>query len=1030
MNIAEVCVKRPVFTVMMNLCLVVLGIFSYQQLGLDLFPKVDYPVVRIEASMPGAPPEEMEMEVARLIEEAVNTIGGIDTITSRCSFGSANVMVRFQLEKNIDVGAQEVRDKVGQIIKNLPTELLPPTITKIDPDAAPIITYIISSKMPIKDLSFFVKKRIVEPLETIDGVGATQLVGARNREIQIVLDSKRLSSFGISASQVKDALKNQNIEVPGGNITNGDKEFVLRNMGKVTDPKLFADLIVTPLKSAPVRIAELGTVIDGEEEPRSLARLDGKTCLALIIQKQTGNNTLEVIERVNQRLDELKKVFPKDFQIVPIRDQSAFIKASIHEVNFHLIMGAIMASLVVYLFMANIISTMIAAFSIPVSIVSTFLFMRMMGYTLNNMTMLGLTLAIGIVIDDAIVVLENIFRHMEELKSDAVTAAIEATAEIYLAVMATSLSLAVIFVPVAFMSGIIGNLLNNYGLTIAFSILVSIFVSFTLTPMLCSILFQFKFAFGSGESKESWFYKIIDRFYGSILRFSLRRRWVIILAAVLCLVALKPMYDQTRTDFLPPDDTSEYSISFRTDEGCSIDGTTKILNEVEAKIAKLPGIKHIYSSIGEGGDTTVNSASIFLQLVPLEERKFTLFDSIAEARKIMKEYQAFRPSVSPEGPQIMGGGKQDIRCNIQGPDLDQINVYVDKLVELLRKNPMFGSVNSTFIDRKPEIHVVVDHNKAFKVGLSMDSVFQALRTLIGGVDQITRFQDKDELFEVRIRLRQQDRADLENISRISFPTPTGDMVRLDQIASVTKRFGPAQINRTDRQRSISFNVNLAKDRGLGEGNLAVRQAIAEVGMTPDYTYSFDNKAKEMDRTKEGFIKAFLMSAIFMYMILASQFESFLHPLTIMLSLPLSIPFALISLLLWKSTLNVYSALGLFMLFGIVKKNAILQIDYTNTLRERGMERDKAVLEANHARLRPILMTTVTLVAGMLPLAMGKGPGAATRASMAIVIIGGQTLCLLITLLITPVAYTLFDDFVVWVKKKIPAPQRRENHDSK
>jgi len=1022
-NFANIFIKRPVFTLMVNAALIVLGYFSYQGLGLDLFPKMDYPNVRIQASYPGASPEELESEVVQVIEAAVNTISGIDTLSSRCEFGTANVMVAFALEKDIDVATQEVRDKVARITRKLPQGIDPPTVEKVDPDASPVITLVVSSKMPMRDLTYFAKKRIQEPLQTINGVGAIQINGEKPRAIQVVLDAGRLAALNISAAQVKEALQNQNMEVPGGNVTNGESEFVLRNMGRIRNTKDFVSIIVAEREGRFVRVSDLGTVSDDVEEIRSIARLDGEPCLSLTVQKQSGCNTLDVINLIKGRITELQKSFPSDLKIVYIRDQSEFIKASMHELSLHLVMGSLLAALVVLLFMRNLVSTFIAALAIPISLISTFVFMKLMGFTLNNMTMLGMTLAVGIVIDDAIVVLENIFRHIEELGSDSMTAAREATSEIAMAVMATSLSLAVIFVPIVFISGIIGNLLSNFGLTIAFSILVSIFVSFTLTPMLCSQLFHFKIARGHGGSKDSGLFLLLDKVYGSLLRFSMRRRWVIMLIAGLCLASVVPLYRMSRADFLPADDAGEYQISFRTPEGTALKGTEKVLLEIEGKIGKLKGIQHIYSQVGGGGGSSaVNEGSLFVQLVDLSKRKFSQFDSIGEARKIMKDYQKYQPSVQNGGVQVMGGGRADLQFFVRGPDLEKLKSYTDAIVQDLRKNPIFGNVNSSFIDRKPEIHVVADRDRAFQAGIRVDTVFMALKTLIGGQDQISQFLEGDEQYEVRVRLKPEDRQDVRSISSLLLPTGSGGPVRLDSLASITQGFGPAQISRQDRQRSISVSGTLGKDRGLGEANDYIVKMIRGMNLPIEYSFGFSGKAKEMERTYAGYLKAFSMSAIFMYLILASQFESFLHPLTIMLSLPLSIPFALLTLLLANGTLNVYSGLGVFMLFGIVKKNAILQIDYTNTLRERGIERDKAVLDANRARLRPILMTTITLVAGMLPMALGTGPGAATRASMAIVIIGGQSLCLLITLLVTPVAYTLFDDILSWIRSRMPHPE--------
>ncbi len=1062
MNLAEICIRRPVFTAMMTFALIVMGVISYRGLGLDLMPKMDFPMTRIYATLPGANPEEIETQIAKPIEEAVNTIGGIDQIVTKCQFGMAQVMVRFALEKNIDVAAQEVRDRIARITKNFPEGTDPPVIEKMDPDASPVITLVISGPMKLRELTYFTRKRIKEPLEAIEGVGAVQAVGGREREIHVILDATKMGAYNIPVSMVQAALKGQNLEIPGGQVTRGPLEFVLRTMGRVKDPGDFGEIIVTTLGNVPIRVADIAEIRDTEEEPRTLARLDGSNCLSLVIQKQSGVNTVEVIDRIKGRLEELKKSFPKGVEIAVIRDQSSFIKNSLHELNTHLILGSALASLVVMTFMGNPttgaflaillfagllvqslpfrlallalgmvvmvklgnwVSTLISAVAIPISLIATFFIMRLMGFTLNNMSMLGLTLAVGIVIDDAIVVLENIFRHMEEKKSDAMTAARQATSEIYLAVMATSLSLAVIFVPVAFMEGIIGRVLNNFGLTIAFAIMVSLFVSFTLTPMLCSRLFQYRFARGSGHSKESGFYASIDRAYGRLLGFSMRNRWLIVLLATACIVAIVPLKNIMRMDFIPSDDTNEFNVNFRGDEGSSLEGTSALMTEMEEKIRSLPGVRHIFASIGEGAGTGVNEGALYVQLVDISERTFSQFEVMEKARQLLKPFSQFRVAVTPSSS--FGSGRMsDVTYSISGPDLEKIKSFSNAILKRLQENPkVVGNADTSFIDRKPEVHVVVDRERAYRMGIRLETVAGALRTMVGGTDQITRFKEADEMYEVRIRLRPEDRNSDASIAGLLFQSSGGTFVRLDSIASVSLGFGPAQIDRTDRQRSITVSANLAKGAAMGQINEIILAAVKELEFPSDYIGGFTGRSREMARTVSGFSFAFMISAIFMYMILASQFESFLHPITIMLSLPLSIPFALLSLLLTGGTLNVYSALGVFMLFGIVKKNAILQIDYMNTLRESGYPRAKAVEEANHARLRPILMTTITLVAGMLPMAFGQGAGAATRSPMAVVIIGGQSLCLLITLLLTPVAYTLFDDLLEWGKRHSPTLER-------
>ena len=1019
MNISDIFIKRPIFTIMFTSFMVVIGIFAYAGLGVEQFPQIDFPMARIYAFLPGASAEELETQVAKPIEEAINSISGIEQITTTCTFESAQVMVQFNMEKNIDIAAQEVRERVSQIQMKFPKGMDAPVVGKLDPSARPVITFIVSGNMPLRELTFFARKKIKEQLETLNGVGSIRIVGGLEREIRVELDAVKMNAYKISPAQVKAAIIVQNSEIPGGNVTNGEREYVLRTLGRLESIEEFSNIVVSSPNNVPIKISDIGKVIDGEQEKRSLARLNQSTCLSVIVQKQSGVNAVELTETIQKRLDELKPSFPSGIAITPIRDNSRFVKNSLRELNLHLILGAILASLTVLLFMGNAVSTIISAISIPISIISTFFFINYMGFTMNNMSMLGLTLAVGIVIDDAIVVLENIFRHIEEKGSDPMKAASEGTSEIYLAVMATSLSLAVIFVPVAFMEGIVGRFLKQFGLTVAFSILISIVVSLSLTPMMCSRLFKYKFARNGSHSKSSRLFSTIDKIYGMLLNFSMKHRITVVTAAIICIAAIFPLAKIIKIDLIPADDTNEYTIFFRTPEGTSLEGTSKILVEMENKVKKIRGIEHMFSTIAENEGSGVNEGSIFIQLADISKRNYSIFESMDEARKALEEYKQYKPVVQVSG-EIGGGGKNwDVTMVIKGPNLDKISEFANKIIARIKNDPMISDVESSSIERKPEIHVKIDRQRAFRSAIDVENVSYALRTLIGGGDDINQFKQNDEMYEIRMRLDQNYRNDDATIAALTFQNREGKMIRLDTFATINEGLGATQIDRQDRQRSISINANMTPLGAVNDVNKLLEKAAIELKMPSEYSYGFTGKSRDMDKTINGFIMAFLMSAIFMYMILASQFESLLHPVTIMLSLPISIPFALLSLLVTGNSLNIFSALGVFMLFGIVKKNSILQIDYTNTLRESGMPREEAIITANHARLRPILMTTLTLIAGMLPMAMGTGAGSATRSSLAIVIIGGQTLCLLITLLLTPVAYSLFDDLVEWMKRKMP-----------
>jgi HAE1 family hydrophobic/amphiphilic exporter-1 len=1021
MKLADVCIKRPVFATMMTLALVVLGMFSFSRLGLDYFPNVDFPFVVVTTTLAGAGPEEMETSVTKPIEEAVNTISGIDQLRSASLEGMSQVVVVFVLEKDADVAAQEVRDAVSRITREFPQGTDPPVIQRFDPGSIPVISIAVGGNRPLREITEIAKKKIKEPLETVSGVGKITMVGGREREIHAVVNPMKLAAFKLSINQVKDALRQQNVEIPGGRVEQEHKEFVLRTMGRIAQPKDFEKVIVANVGGTPVRIRDIGRVEDIEEEPRTLARLDGKSVVSLVVQKQSGTNTVQVIETVAERLKELRKSLPPGLTAEVVRDQSSFILASVHNVEEHLVLGAILASLAVLLFMGDWRSTLIASASIPAAIISTFVLIDFAGFTLNMMTLLGLTLAVGVVIDDGIVVLENVFRNMEEKGLPAVQAASEGTKEIGLAVMATTLSLVIIFLPLAYMSGIVGRFMKSYGLTVAFSIMVSLFTAFTLTPMLCARFL--KVQHGAKRSRlQAWvdrFNDILKERYGRLVAWSLARRWTVASVSVAVMLSTAPLLMLIGKDFIPPDDTSEFQVNIKAPEGTSLARMDSIMEQLEAEIRRLPAVRSVMMSIGEGDGANVNDGVLYARLAPLSQRKLGQPEIMAMARSAFSKYKGLRISVTPIN--MMGGSgvvrNAEITYVVSGPDLGKLQEYTSKIMERLATIRGIVDLDTSLILAKPEIKVRIDRDRAQDLGVKIEDIATSLRTMVGGSEDITKYKERDELYQVRVRVDKDSRDTARSVSGLYVPSSKVGLVRLDNVATLVEDTGPSQIDRTNRQRQVTVLANLdgaPMNVALDEADKAAKA----LNMPPEYQTGLEGKAKEFGRMLQGFIVAFALSFIFMYMILASQFESFLHPVTIMLSLPLSIPFALFSLLVTHQTLTIFSIMGVFMLFGIVKKNAILQVDYTNTLRERGLPRDEAIIEANKTRLRPILMTTLVLVAAMLPVAFGKGAGAANRATMAVVIVGGQTLCLLITLLLTPVAYSLFDDAAQHLRNKL------------
>jgi hydrophobic/amphiphilic exporter-1 (mainly G- bacteria), HAE1 family len=1053
MILSDVSVKRPVFAIMMTAALIVLGAVSYWSLGLDLMPKTDNPVVNVNAFLPGASAEEIETQITKRIEEAVNTISGIDELRASSNQGNANVTITFTLERDIETAVQDVRDKLAGVVGQFPRDTRPLNIQKFDPDSSPILSFAVYGPRDRKELTEIAEKKIKEALETVKDVGSVQLMGERKREIQLLLNADRLNAYGISVDTVRNAITRQNIEVPGGSFIAGPSEVALRTMGRIRNVEDFNRIVLAyRADGSVVTFADVGRVVDAVQEIRNSNRLaaDGAptavSAVTLSIRKQSGTNTVEVVDRVVARLEQIKPTLPQDVLINIGNDQSRFIRRSFEDIKMHLIVGGLLASVVVFVFIRNLRVTFIAALAVPTSIIGTFTFMKLLGFTLNNMTMLALSLATGIVIDDAIVVLENIFRFVEEKGVTPREAAADATREIGLAVMATTLSLVVIFVPVAFMTGQIGRYFYSFGLTSAAAILISMFVSFTLTPALCAWWLKPEDAKADhSTTKSGGLYAKMDAFYGKMLLWSLHHRAVMIGIAAVVVVSAVFLYPRVGKELVPDDDQGEFSINVRLPRGTSYQRTEEFIAPIEKEVLALPALSRVMENVGNG------NGSFNITMVPLEERKISQQDLMIRVRQMLRKYQGARISVSGGtdisgassggggrggpgggGPRGGGGGGGFNRLNIliQGPDIDELQKYTLDLMDRIRNIPGVVDVDTNFEQTQPELRVNVDRARAADLGVNIDSLANNLRTLVGG-EEVSEFKDGDDQFKVVLRLDEPYRNNPETMDALLInPGPgTGGVgfaggggpgaaggvnrtVRVSDVAQLTHDRGPASIDRYNRQRQISVNANL-QGVPLGDVLVQARRKVEELHLKPGYQAVFGGSARTLAEASDNFTIAMILAVIFIYMVLASQFNSFVHPLTIMTALPLSLPAGLLALMAFGMTINVYSAIGLMMLFGIVKKNSILQVDYTNTLRSEGMERHEALVAASHVRLRPILMTTIAIVAGMIPIALGKGAGAGSRASMAVTIIGGQMLCLLLTLLVTPVVYSYFDDLREW-----------------
>jgi hydrophobic/amphiphilic exporter-1 (mainly G- bacteria), HAE1 family len=1061
MKIAEVSVNRPVFAIMMTAALIVLGAASYESLGLDLMPKTDAPVVSVQANLPGASAEEIETTITKRIEEAVNTISGIDELRASSDQGNSRVTITFTLEREIEAATQDVRDKLAQIVNQFPRDTRPLQITKMDPDAQPIFGFAVFGPRAPKEITEIADKRVKQELETVKDVGSVGFMGERKREIQLLLNADRLNAYGLTVDQVRNAVQRQNVEIPGGQFTAGPAEVALRTMGRIRNVEDFNKIVISyRADGSVITFGDVGRVQDSVQEIRFASRLNGVPSVNVMIRKQSGTNTVEVVDRVQEKLANVQRQLPQDIEISVGNDQSRFIRRSFEDIKLHLILGGLLASIVVFLFIRNLRVTFIAALAIPTSIIGTFTFMKMAGFTLNNMTMLALSLATGIVIDDAIVVLENIFRVVEEKGVTPKEAAADATQEIGLAVMATTLSLVVIFVPVAFMTGQIGRYFYSFGLTSAAAIMISMFVSFTLTPALCAMWLKPEDAKSDhSNTKSGGFYAKLDRVYGKMLVWSLHHRAVMIGIAGVVVASAAFLYPYVGKELVPDDDQGEFSINVRLPRGTSYARTEEFIKPIEKEILALPALHRVTQNVG-GGNANFN-----IMMTPLEERKISQQQLMIQARQMLRKYQGARISVSG-GTDISGassgggggggrggpgggggGGFNRLNVLIQGPDIEQLQLYTVDLMARIREIPGVVDVDTNFEPTQPELRINIDRARAADLGVNIDTLANNLRTLVGG-EEVSEFKDGDDQFKVLLRLDEPYRNPITMADLLIASGPGqggavtgaggtgtggavggggggGGRVKVSDVAQLKNDYGPASIDRYNRQRQISINANL-QGVPLGEVLTQARAKVSELHLKPGYQAVFGGSARTLAEASNNFAIALVLAVIFIYMVLASQFNSFIHPLTIMTSLPLSLPAGLLALMAFGMTINVYSAIGLMMLFGIVKKNSILQVDYTNTLREQGMERHEALIAANHVRLRPILMTTIAIVAGMIPIAFGKGAGAGSRASMAVTILGGQVLCLLLTLLVTPVVYSYFDDLREWSPAKALRRLRRRS----
>ena len=1009
--LSDLCVRRPVFATMLVMSLVVLGTFSFRNLGVDLFPKADPATVSVALTLPGASPDELSTSVIEPMEEAISGVSGIDEIQSRMAEGRAQITVRFVLERDINDASNDVREKVASAIRNMPPALLPPVITKVDPDADPVLSLIISSDgMSLRTLTELADKQIARAIQTVNGVGEVSLLGGRAREIHIVVDIEKLNSYGLAISQVRDALIAENVEIPGGTVEQGKGQLLLRTLGRVDAAANFNDIVVATRNGTPIRVSDIGHAEDAFQRPTSAVWLGKTPAVMLDIRRAMGENTVAVIEGVRAKLGPIQRSLPPSVKVTVIRDDSRFIYASISSLEEHLIFGALFATVVVMFFIRNLRAVIISAVAIPASIISAFTLMNIMGFTLNNMTLLGITLAVGIVIDDAIVVLENIFRYIEEKSCSPFEAAIQGTREVALAVMATTLSLVVIFLPIAFMNGYAKRFINPFGWTMAFAILVSMLVSFTLTPMLSSRFLKLSDAAADQKTKQHGFFHWLDEWYTRRVNWALDHPGIIIGISVVTALLTLPLNRMVGREFVPNEDMGEWIIHVDAPEGTSLEGTSEIAFRLVDELKGIEGVADIEPSVGVSANLSSPTHIHFLcEALPVDQRKNSQAQIITEMRKRLAAHPSYRPSISSRT--ALGSGEGNISfpiaLQILGPDLAQIAEYSKKALAAAQSVPSLTEPKISLNVSNPEIHVAVDRKRAADLGVRMATIGNTLRLAVSGDDEISSFKEGQEQYPVKIRVLESQRGDISEIGRLTVPSANGP-VRIDNIAQIERGLGPTTLQRSDRQFAVMFISDIAPGHALDEATNDVRKMLNGLNMPPTMSFKFQGQSKILDETTANMVMAIGLAMIFVYMVLASQFESFLQPIVIMLVLPIAVPFALFTLWATNRTLNLWSALGMLLLLGIVKKNSILQVDYANVLRARGMPLREAIVDSCRTRLRPILMTTTAIIAGLIPTSLGIGIGGTGRAAIAVTIIGGQSLCLFLTLLLVPVAYVKCD----------------------
>ena len=1055
----KVSLRNPVFATMVMLAFVVLGVFSYQRLKVDQFPNIDFPVVVITADYPGASPEIVESEVTKKLEEGVNAIAGINALTSRSYEGTSVVIIEFQLYVDGRKAADDVREKVAAVRPLLRDEVKEPRVLRFDPASRAIWSVAVlpdsgkdgdKAKPPSAvDLTNWADQVLKKRLENVRGVGSVSLVGGTRREINAYLDPQALEAHGVTADQVASAVRAENQELPLGAIRSPLQERVVQIDARMRRPEDFNRIIVTRKGGTPVTLGQLARVNDGAQEIDSLALLDGERTLLLAVQKAQDENTIEVVDGLVRTLTEIRKELPPGVKLEPILDASRPIRVAVQNVRQTLIEGALLTVLIVFLFLNSWRSTVITGLTLPIALIGTFFFMYLFGFSINMLTLMALSLCVGLLIDDAIVVRENIVRHVQMGKS-AFRASMDGTQEIGLAVLATTLSIVAVFMPIGFMGGIIGKFFHEFGLTIVAAVLISMFVSFTLDPMLSSIWHDPAIeTHGQHHAPVTFYDKTIGRVtgwfdrttdalaegYQRILRWSLLHKLATVVMAVAIFMLSIFMVPLLGTEFVPKADFSETTVNFYTPPGSSLELTETKARQVDAILRELPEVRYTLTTINSGNAAGKNYANVYVRLVDRRQRQRSVDQMSAVLRERLRQVPGI--TVTHVGLLDAVGGNKQIEFSLQGGDLRELERLTTLVTEKIRPIPGLVDLDTSMKARKPTIEVEVHREAASDLGLGVAQMGASLRTLVAGQTVGTWRAPDDNTYDVNVRLAPEARTQLQDLERLPFSVTSATdgstrVIKLNQVATVRETTGPNQINRRDMTREVAINANVY-NRSAGEVSADIRKVLDSVAFPPGYRYQFSGSTKNMAESFGYALSALALAIVFIYMILASQFKSFLQPLALMTSLPLTLIGVVLALLMFGSTLSMFSIIGVVMLMGLVTKNAILLVDFANRAREGvrteegeviepGLPREEALLLAARVRLRPILMTTLAMIFGMVPLAFALSEGSEQRAPMGQAVIGGVITSSLLTLVVVPVVYCYLDDLTQWLRRKLgPRP---------